>query len=187
MAAAAASSSSLLLIVAVAVAVVAVMSHVAHAKHNGGGLSWGFYDETCPSAHDVVRRVIQDACVADPRIPASLIRLHFHDCLVNNCTAGRPADALDNLDDVTPDVFDNNYYGSLLHGVGKLPSDQVMLSDPYAATTTAPVVHRFAGNQKDFFRSFAASMIKMGNISPLTGTMNGEIRHNCRRINTRGY
>jgi hypothetical protein len=28
-------------------------------------------------------RVIQDARVADARIPASLIRLHFHDCFVN--------------------------------------------------------------------------------------------------------
>ncbi|KAL5224089.1 hypothetical protein ABZP36_010728 [Zizania latifolia] len=181
--AAASSSRSSLLRVAVAVAVVVLMSQaVVHANPNGGGggLIWGFYDETCPSAYDVVRRVIQDARVADPRIPASLIRLHFHDCFVN------PADALENLDDVTPDVFDNNYYGNLLRGVGKLPSDQVMLSDPSATATTAPVVHRFAGNQKDFFRSFAASMIKMGNISPLTG-MDGEVRHNCRWINTRGY
>jgi hypothetical protein len=41
-----------------------------------------------------------------------------------------------------------------------------MLSDPTAPTTTAPVVHRFASNQKDFFTNFVASMIKMGNISP---------------------
>ncbi|BAF25940.2 Os10g0106900 [Oryza sativa Japonica Group] len=101
-----------------------------------------------------------------------------------NCTAGQPDDALENLDPVTPDVFDNNYYGSLLRGTAKLPSDQVMLSDdPYAAATTAPFVRRFAGSQKSFFRSFAASMIKMGNISPLTG-MDGQIRQNCRRINT---
>jgi len=50
-----------------------------------------------------------------------------------------------------------------------------MLSDPTAEATTAPIVHRFEGNQKDFFRNFAASMVKMGNISPLTGT-DGEIR-----------
>jgi peroxidase len=57
-----------------------------------------------------------------------------------------------------------------------------MLSDPAAVATTAPIVHRFASNQKDFFRNFAASMIKMGNISPLTGK-DGEIRNNCRRVN----
>ena len=62
------------------------------------------------------------------------------------------------------------YYGNLLHSTAQLPSDQVMLSGPAAEATTAPIVHRFAGNQKDFFRNFAASMVKMGNISPLTGT-----------------
>nr|CAB3465178.1 unnamed protein product [Digitaria exilis] len=103
-----------------------------------------------------------------------------------NCAAGQADDTLENLDDVTPKVFDNKYYGNLLHGRAKLPSDQVMLSDPAAAATTAPVVHRFAGNQKDFFRNFAASMVKMGNIGPLTGN-DGEIRKICRRINSKGY
>jgi peroxidase len=83
-------------------------------------------------------------------------------------------------------VFDNKYYGNLLHNQAQLPSDQVMLSDPTAPTTTAPIVHRFASNQKDFFTNFVASMIKMGNIGPLTGK-DGEIRKNCRRVNSKGY
>jgi peroxidase len=91
-----------------------------------------------------------------------------------------------NLDAVTPDVFDNKYYGSLLRGRAPLSSDQVMMSDPFAATTTAPIVRRFSDNQKEFFRNFAASMIKMGNISPLTGR-DGEIRKNCRRVNMKYY
>jgi peroxidase len=61
-----------------------------------------------------------------------------------------------------------------------------MISDPFAATTTAPIVRRFSDNQKDFFRNFATSMIKMGNISPLTGR-DGEIRKNCRRVNKKYY
>jgi peroxidase len=103
-----------------------------------------------------------------------------------NCTAGQPEGALENLDEATPNLFDNKYYGNLLEGRAQLPSDQVMLSGPAAAATTAPIVHRFAGNQQDFFRNFAASMIKMGNISPLTGS-DGEIRRNCRRVNGKGY
>ena len=91
-----------------------------------------------------------------------------------NCTAGQP------------NLFDNKYYGNLLEGRAQLPSDQVMLSGPAAAPTTAPLVHRFASNQKDFFRNFAASMIKMGNIGPLTGR-DGEIRKHCRRVNGKGY
>jgi len=249
-------------------------------------LSSAFYDESCPSAYDVVRRVIQDARVSDPRLPASLIRLHFHDCFVNgcdgsllldddlpaiqsekhapgndksargfevvddiksalekacpgvvscadilalaaeisvelaggprwrvllgrrdgtttniegannlpspfdplnklqekfrnfnlddtdlvalqgahtfgkvqcqftqqNCTAGQSGGSLENLDQVTPKVFDNKYYSNLLEGRAQLRSDQVMLSDPSAVVTTAPIVHRFAGNQQDFFQ-----------------------------------
>ena len=83
-------------------------------------------------------------------------------------------------------MFDNKYYGNLLHGQAQLPSDQVMLSDLAAPTTTAPVVHRFASNQKDFFTNFVASMTKMGNITPLTGK-DGEIRKNCRRVNSKGF
>uniref|UniRef100_A0ACD5YBY2 Uncharacterized protein n=1 Tax=Avena sativa TaxID=4498 RepID=A0ACD5YBY2_AVESA len=302
-----------------AAALVLVLSHGAHAQ--GAGLSSSFYDNSCPSTRDIVRRVIQDARVADTRIPASLIRLHFHDCFVNgcdgsllldddlqegitsektvranngsargfnvvddiknalekacpgivscadilalaaeisvelaggpywsvplgrrdgtttniesannlpspfdsletlqekfrnlglddtdlvalqgahtfgrsqcqftqqNCTNGQQRGALVNLDGATPDVFDNKYYDVLLQGRAQLPSDQVMLSDPVAATTTAPIVQRFSGSQNEFFRNFAASMIKMGNIGPLTGK-DGEIRNNCRRVNKKPY
>ncbi|KAF7032178.1 hypothetical protein CFC21_043387 [Triticum aestivum] len=302
-------------------ALVLALSHEAHGHAGAGaGLSSSFYDDSCPSAHDIVRRVIQSARVANARIPASLIRLHFHDCFVQgcdgsllldndlpaimtekevpannrsvrgfdvvddikhalenacpgivscadilalaseisvelaggprwsvplgrrdgtttnvesannlpspfdslqtlqekfrnlglddtdlvalqgahtfgraqcqftqqNCSAGQDGETLVNLDTVTPDVFDNKYYGNLLHGRAPLPSDQVMLSDPVAATTTASIVHRFSGSQKDFFKNFAASMVKMGNISPLTGRA-GEIRNNCRRVNKKPY
>jgi peroxidase len=87
-----AASSSLL---AAYCAVLLLLALVAGAAHGhppisaGGGsaLSSTFYDASCPDAHDVVRRVIQDARVSDPRIPASLIRLHFHDCFVQGCDA----------------------------------------------------------------------------------------------------
>ncbi|CAL4893689.1 unnamed protein product [Urochloa decumbens] len=351
MAAASSSSASRGLLAAAHCALLLAMAGAASA--GGAALSATFYDASCPCAHDVVRRVIQDARVSDPRIPASLIRLHFHDCFVQgcdgsllldddlpviqteknvpannnsargfpvvddikaalehacpgivscadilalaaeisvelvsitrslvpfigkkfnskllaspepelteswtqaggprwsvllgrrdgtttnvesannlpspfdelevlqekfrnvnldstdlvalqgahtfgkvqcqftreNCTAGQPEGTLEDLDRVTPNLFDNKYYGNLLEGSAQLRSDQVMLSDPVAATTTAPVVHRFAADQQDFFRNFAASMIKMGNISPLTGS-DGEIRKNCRRVNSKGY
>uniref|UniRef100_A0ACD5XQ15 Uncharacterized protein n=1 Tax=Avena sativa TaxID=4498 RepID=A0ACD5XQ15_AVESA len=312
------SSANLLL----TVALVLLLSHGALA-HSGSraGLTSSFYDSSCLGTRDIVRRVIQDARVADDRILASLIRLHFHDCFVNgcdgsllldddassgirtekkvpgnnrsargfnvvddikralekacpgivscsdilalaaeisvelaggpswsvplgrrdgtktniesandlprpfdsleilqekfkklgldntdlvalqgahtfgraqcqftqrNCTARQDRGALVNLDGVTPDVFDNKYYDILLQGRAQLPSDQVMMSDPMAAATTAPIVRRFSGSQKDFFKNFAASMVKMGNISPLTGR-DGEIRKSCRRVNKKPY
>ncbi|XP_062232554.1 peroxidase 2-like [Phragmites australis] len=314
--------SSLGLLLAAHCALLLALAGAAHGHPHlaGSALSSSFYDESCPGAYDIVRRVIQEARVSDPRIPASLTRLHFHDCFVNgcdgsllldddlpmiqsekhvpannnstrgfpvvddikcalenacpgivscadilalaaeisvelaggpgwrvllgrrdgtttniesannlpsftdpldklqekfrnvnlddtdlvalqgahtfgkvqcqftqqNCTAGQAQGALENLDQVTPKVFDNKYYGNLLQGRAQLPSDQVMLSDPAAPTTTAPIVHWFASNQRDFFRNFAVSMIKMGNISPLMGR-DGEIRTNCRRVNNKGY
>ena len=51
-------------------------------------------------------------------------------------------------------------------------------------STTIAYVNTFAANQKAFFSAFAASMIKMGNISPLTSQDNSQIRTNCHFVNT---
>lgn len=42
-----------------------------------------FYSNTCPNVSSIVLSVIQQALQSDPRIGASLTRLHFHDCFVN--------------------------------------------------------------------------------------------------------
>ena len=49
-------------------------------------LSPSFYDETCPEVFSIIRGNIEDALLSDPRIGASLLRLHFHDCFVNVTT-----------------------------------------------------------------------------------------------------
>ncbi|GJN08541.1 hypothetical protein PR202_ga26475 [Eleusine coracana subsp. coracana] len=100
--------------------------------------------------------------------------------LVQRCPAGGDGTALNDLDPTTPDGFDNNYYASIQKRRGFLQSDQELLSAPGAPT--APIVNRFARSQKAFFRSFARSMINMGNIQPLTGTQ-GEVRKDCRKVN----
>jgi len=46
-------------------------------------LSPHFYDKVCPKALPVIRSVVQRAINREPRIGASLLRLHFHDCFVN--------------------------------------------------------------------------------------------------------
>ncbi|KAI5003059.1 hypothetical protein ZWY2020_027709 [Hordeum vulgare] len=67
-------------------ALVLALSYGAQGHGGAGvGLSSSFYDDSCPGVHDIVRRVIQRARVVDARIPASLIRLHFHDCFVQGC------------------------------------------------------------------------------------------------------
>ncbi|KAK7303547.1 hypothetical protein RJT34_14454 [Clitoria ternatea] len=44
-----------------------------------------FYSDSCPDLPGVVFGVIFQAALSDPRIGASLIRLHFHDCFVQGC------------------------------------------------------------------------------------------------------
>lgn len=45
-------------------------------------LSPTFYRTTCPNLFNIVFQVIFQASTTDPRIGASLLRLHFHDCFV---------------------------------------------------------------------------------------------------------
>ncbi|KAL6515466.1 hypothetical protein OROHE_018500 [Orobanche hederae] len=49
------------------------------------GLKVGFYSQTCPNAESIVKSVVRDATVNEPRMPSILLRLHFHDCFVEGC------------------------------------------------------------------------------------------------------
>ncbi|XP_057483014.1 peroxidase N-like [Actinidia eriantha] len=81
------------------------------------------------------------------------------------------------------DLFDNHYFQNLLNGKGLLSSDQILFSSDVAQTTTKDLVELYSKNLPLFLADFANSMIKMGNISPLTGSA-GEIRKNCRVVNS---
>ncbi|KAJ8760051.1 hypothetical protein K2173_010907 [Erythroxylum novogranatense] len=81
------------------------------------------------------------------------------------------------------DLFDNHYFQNLLNNKGVLSSDQILFSSDEALSTTRGLVQSFSSNQNLFFDSFANSMIKMGSISPLTGS-SGQIRRNCRVVNS---
>ncbi|KAL8490536.1 hypothetical protein ACS0TY_022526 [Phlomoides rotata] len=50
-------------------------------------LTFGFYLNTCPEAEPIIFSWVEKAVSDDPRMPASLLRLHFHDCIVNGCDA----------------------------------------------------------------------------------------------------
>ncbi|CAN1349012.1 Peroxidase 52 [Linum perenne] len=83
------------------------------------------------------------------------------------------------LDFQTPTSFDNRYFGNLVGNRGLLHSDQQLFS---GSGSTDSIVRSYSGNEGAFRSDFAAAMIKMGDISPLTGSR-GEIRRNCRRAN----
>ncbi|URE48193.1 Cationic peroxidase 1 [Musa troglodytarum] len=61
---------------------------------------------------------------------------------------------------------------------GLLHSDQQL----HGGGSTDSQVSSYAANSAKFFGDFASAMVKMGSISPLTGS-SGEIRTNCRKTN----
>ncbi|KAJ3692121.1 hypothetical protein LUZ60_012471 [Juncus effusus] len=74
--------------------------------------------------------------------------------------------------------FGNDYYQNLLAKRGLFHSDQELFN----GGSQDSLVRRYAFNGRLFASDFVTAMVKMGNISPLTGT-NGQIRLNCRNVN----
>ncbi|KAB1204775.1 Peroxidase 46 [Morella rubra] len=63
-----------------------VMFSIAEAPPSAN-LSLNFYDVSCPSAELMVRNTVRSASSVDPTTPGKLLRLLFHDCLVEGCDA----------------------------------------------------------------------------------------------------
>ncbi|XP_061371985.1 peroxidase 3-like [Gastrolobium bilobum] len=51
----------------------------------GGSLRKHFYRHSCPEAEEIINKKIQQHVSADPTVPPSLLRMHFHDCFVRGC------------------------------------------------------------------------------------------------------
>ncbi|GKV02245.1 hypothetical protein SLEP1_g14702 [Rubroshorea leprosula] len=85
------------------------------------------------------------------------------------------------LDITTPIIFDNKYYSNLLLQEGLLHSDQQLFNATGGSTNSQ--VLGYTLNPIAFRTDFASAMVKMGNLSVLTGT-NGQIRLNCRKVNS---
>ncbi|CAL5335252.1 unnamed protein product [Camellia sinensis] len=80
--------------------------------------------------------------------------------------------------DPTAAIFDTKYFSNLVKKKGLLHSDQAL----YNGGETDQLVKRYSTDVWSFWNDFAKSMVKMGNIKPLTGKK-GHIRSNCRWVN----
>lgn len=96
------------------------------------------------------------------------------------CAQSSDDNATAALDRNSVDVFDKHYFTNLVSERGLLSSDQRLYSGDDASTRA--LVEAYSGNVSLFFSDFANSMIRMGNLSPLTVSA-GEIRKNCRVAN----
>ncbi|EXB28413.1 Cationic peroxidase 1 [Morus notabilis] len=103
----------------------------------------------------------------------------FATSLKSNCTIDTGDDEnLSSLDITTPVWFDNGYFKNLLSSKGLLHSDQQLFS----GGSTDSLVTKYSNNAETFYQDFSNAMLKMSNLSLLTGTA-GQIRTNCRKIN----
>ena len=93
-------------------------------------------------------------------------------------TSGSGDNNLAPIDFATPRFFDNHYFKNLIQKKGLIHSDQQLFN----GGSTDSIVRTYSTNPASFFADFSAAMIRMGDISPLTGSR-GEIRENCRRVN----
>ncbi|ESQ40449.1 hypothetical protein EUTSA_v10014105mg [Eutrema salsugineum] len=93
-------------------------------------------------------------------------------------TAGSGDGNLAPLDVNSAASFDNSYFKNLMAQRGLLHSDQELFN----GGSTDSIVRGYSNTPSSFSSDFAAAMIKMGDISPLTGT-SGEIRKLCGRTN----
>ncbi|TKW36499.1 hypothetical protein SEVIR_2G444200v4 [Setaria viridis] len=105
----------------------------------------------------------------DANIDPTFARSLRANCPMANNTGG---DVTAPLDTTTPARFDNAYYRNLLSRKGLL----------HSSFSTDNTVRSFASNPSAFSSAFAAAMVKMGNISPKTGSQ-GQIRLTCSKVN----
>jgi len=106
------------------------------------------------------------------------INAQFATSVKSKCPSAGGDDNLSPLDVTSPTSFDNAYFKNLQSQKGLLHSDQELFN----GGSTDGQVNAYSTNSASFFKDFANAMVKMGNLSPLTGT-NGQIRTNCRKAN----
>jgi len=71
-------------LIATSLSCIAVVFGVLPLSSNAQ-LDPAFYSKTCPNLNSIVREIVRNFTKIEPRMPAILIRLHFHDCFVQVC------------------------------------------------------------------------------------------------------
>ncbi|KAJ4970144.1 hypothetical protein NE237_003243 [Protea cynaroides] len=111
---------------------------------------------------------------------ADILAVAARDSVVqSNCPSASSDNNLSPLDTTSSTVFDSAYYANLINKKGLLHSDQQLFN----GGSTDSQVKAYSANFATFFTDFGNAMVKMGNLSPLTGT-SGQIRTNCRSVNS---
>lgn len=57
----------------------------AIVKPAEGALDAHYYDQSCPAAEKIILETVRNATLYDPKVPARLLRMFFHDCFIRVC------------------------------------------------------------------------------------------------------
>ncbi|KAG5554911.1 hypothetical protein RHGRI_012461 [Rhododendron griersonianum] len=68
------------------IVVIVVVLGIVGVCH-GDGLCKNFYEKSCPLAEQIVQNITWTNVASSPFLPAQLLRLAFHDCIVRGCEA----------------------------------------------------------------------------------------------------
>lgn len=95
------------------------------------------------------------------------------------CPAGVDPNIALQLDPVTPQAFDNQYFANLVDGRGLFASDQVLFSD----ARSQPTVVAWAQNATAFEQAFVDAITRLGRVSVKTDQSLGDVRRDCAFLN----
>nr|POE97656.1 cationic peroxidase 1 [Quercus suber] len=102
----------------------------------------------------------------------------FTTSLQSNCPSTGGDSNLAPLDVTSSESFDNEYFKNLISKKGLLPSNQQLFNEG----STNSLVNAYSTNSASFLTDFANAMLKIGELSPLTGLKEGERLLGRRRV-----
>ncbi|CAI9095469.1 OLC1v1031425C3 [Oldenlandia corymbosa var. corymbosa] len=128
-----------------------------------------YYKETCPHAEDIVRRIVEIAVLKDPRMAASLLRLHFHDCFVMGCDGSV---LLDNYGGMLSEKQAGPNLNSL-RGFEVIDEIKYVLEDACPATVSCADILALAARDAVVLRGGPGWGVDLGRRDSLTASFNG--------------
>ncbi|PON73428.1 Peroxidase [Parasponia andersonii] len=175
-------------------------------SYSVASLSLNHCDNTCPHLDCVVESAVKTAMSNDKTVPATLLRMHFHDCFIRGCDGsvsleskgknkaekdGPLVTTIDaSLRSICAAHNEVRNAGTSLDSTTTtfdnayykllLQGKIIFSSDQALLTTpkTKALVSKYATSKQEFEKAFVESMIKMSNINGGQG-----IRHNCKVVN----
>lgn len=58
---------------------------IIEVSQSKAALDARYYDQTCPEAEKIILDTVRNASMHDPKVPARILRMFFHDCFVRVC------------------------------------------------------------------------------------------------------